>query len=232
MNNDKIISKTFIKNTIPLITFIEDIFIKPQNMFNKNTKLTYDCIVLDLDGTLVFSSKKRKNYIFDISKQYVENDELLCKKFQILDDNFEDINTDQIKSHSVKFNNVCGENIELWVYKRPGFDIFLKKCFELTNVGVWSMGQPEYVEAIVSLFPQRPSFVYNWCDCDRGNGKIFKKLDNIPFQGNIIMIDDNINALELCSRIQTYIIPEWHPRQTEDNILYDLLPFLFGSLTK
>lgn len=159
---------------------------------SKNAKPLYDCIVLDLDGTLVFASEKKKGI-----------------------------------AETIKFKDMHGNPMELWVHKRPGFDTFLKTCFESAIVGVWSMGQPGYVEAIVSLFPQKPAFVYNWCDCDRLNGKIFKRLNNIPYEGKIIMIDDKTDILEMCDRVNTFIVPEWHPRDDDDTTLYDLSGLLF-----
>ena len=159
-------------------------------------KSLYDCIVLDLDGTLVFASSKKKGI-----------------------------------AESISFKDMHGDTMMMWLHKRPGFDLFLKKCFESAIVGVWSMGQSGYVEAVVSLFPQRPAFVYNWCHCDRDfrrpNGKIFKRLRNIPHEGKIIMIDDRTDVLEMCDRVNTYIVPEWHPRDKDDTTLYDLSPVLF-----
>lgn len=155
-------------------------------------KLPYDCIVLDLDGTLVYSSKKSKG-----------------------------------PSQKIKYRDVHGDIVKFWVHKRPGFDEFLQQCFEKSKVGVWSMGQPEYVKAIVSLFPQTPIFVYSWWECDRAGGKIFKRLNNIPHVGNIIMIDDKTDILETCNRINTHIVSEWNPHQNHDTELYDLLHILF-----
>jgi hypothetical protein len=159
----------------------------------------YDCIVLDLDGTLVYASDKKKG-----------------------------------DAENITFNDMHGDPMNLWVHKRPGFDTFLRECFRSTStVGVWSMGQPGYVNAVVSLFPQQPAFVYNWCDCDRdirrSNGIIFKKLDNIPHNGKVIMIDDSKNVLETCDRINTFIVSEWHPRNTDDTVLSDLSVLLFNS---
>ena len=151
----------------------------------------YECIVLDLDGSLVCS--RDKNYG---------------------------------TGEKITFTNVYGENETTWVHKRPGFDIFLKKCFELGNVGVWSMGQPGYVNAIVKLFPEQPIFVYNWRNCDREPGRIFKKLDAIPYNGSIVMIDDKTDTLEKSSRVDVIIIPEWHPKQKKDKTLYQLIEVL------
>lgn len=163
-------------------------YIDPNQFRNRSS---YDCIVFDLDGTLVFSSQK-------------------CKGI----------------AQRISFKDMHGDDMELWIHKRPGFDEILNKCFESMIVGVWSMGQPGYVEAVISLFPQKPAFVYNWCDCDRAKGKIFKRLENIPHRGNILMVDDKIDVLETCERVDTHIVPEWYPRNHGDKTLYDLANLL------
>lgn len=122
----------------------------------------------------------------------------------------------------IVFKDIHGDDESLWVHKRPGFDIFLKRCFEIGDVGVWSMGQPNYVEAIIKLFPQRPKFVYNFRDCDRESGKIIKCLDNIPHTGKIVMVDDQIGRLKCCERVDTIIVSEWRPHKVHDNTLYKL----------
>jgi hypothetical protein len=144
----------------------------------------YDCIVLDLDGTLVDSTyKNRGNGIL------------------------------------IKYSDYSGDPDTIWVHKRPGFDNFLEICFKLFTVGVWSMGQPSYVEAIVKLFPQPPAFIYNWTHCDRDSNRVYKRLKEIPYDGNILMIDDKADILELCDRVDTLIVPEWNPRCADDTIL-------------
>jgi TFIIF-interacting CTD phosphatase-like protein len=154
---------------------------------------SYDCIVLDLDGTLVYTSEDKEGDAIDIS-----------------------------------FNDYHGDTIKMWVHKRPGVDEFLRECFNHVKVGVWSMGQSGYVNAVVKeLFPETPIFVYNWWDCDRKDGKIFKRLNNIPYNGNILMIDDKTDILEMCERINTFIVPEWQADEYEDTVLYDLVYLLF-----
>ncbi len=159
-------------------------------------KCIYDCIVFDLDGTLLSSSERSNK-----------------------------------DTHKISFNDMHGDIMELFVHKRPGFDELLKKCFEISKVGIWSMGQQGYVEAVIGLFPQRPIFVYNWRDCDRNSKRpksiIFKKLDNIPYIGNIIMIDDKYDVLEPSPRINTHIVSEWDPEDKDDKVLYDLMSTLF-----
>lgn len=148
----------------------------------------YDCIVLDLDGTLVVSSHKNRGN--GILTTYTD----------------------------------CDGSIDtIWIHKRPGLDLFLEQCFKLYTVGVWSMGQPEYVNAVVSLFPQPPAFIYNWTHCDRDPHRVFKRLDQIPHSGTILMIDDKADILEISDRVDTLIVPEWVPRCSDDNILLDLI---------
>lgn len=152
----------------------------------------YDCIVLDLDGTLVYSAKRPKG-----------------------------------NAEKIEFPDMHGDPMTLWVHKRPGFDAFLTECFKRFTVGVWSMGQPGYVNAVVNLFPQKPAFVYNWCNCDRNKGKIFKRLSNIPHSGKVVMVEDEQSKLELCERVETIILPEWDPQYVHDQALYNLGAQLF-----
>ncbi|CAH6420863.1 NLI interacting factor phosphatase [uncultured virus] len=168
--------------------------IPPFNLADSSNPDTirYDCVVLDLDGSLVYSSDENEG-------------DGLC----------------------IKYIDSDGEPSEIWVHKRPGFDEFLVKCFEKATVGVWSMGQPGYVEAVVALFPQRPLFVYNWCNCDRSPGRIFKRLNNIPYIGNIVMVDDCPDILEESERVDTLIIPEWSPDELDDRALYEIMCKLF-----
>ena len=162
-----------------------------MELLNMNKR--YDCVVLDLDGSLICSCGK--NYG---------------------------------TGERITFINSYGEEESMWIHKRPGFDMFLEKCFEHSVVGVWSMGQPGYVEEIVKLFPQKPKFVYNWCNCDREPGRIFKRLDNIPCDGSIVMIDDKRDILQESDRVEIIIIPEWHPRNVTDNTLYSLISKLYN----
>ena len=118
---------------------------------------------------------------------------------------------------------------EYWAHKRPGFDIFLKTCFKFSKVGVWSAGKKEYVDAIVELFPEKPLFVYNRDNCPLENGIRVKKLDNIPYRGSIVMIDDRSDVLKKTDRVDTIVIPPWHPTLSSDSVLYNLFPLLFDN---
>jgi len=158
----------------------------------------YECIVLDLDGSLIHAS----------------------------DENFGD-------GIEISFINSMGEKENTWVHKRPGLDKFLETCFEHSVVGVWSRGKAGYVEGVVGLFPEKPMFIYNRDNCSGGNGNGKKKLKKIPYRGSIVMIDDRSDVLRKTDRVDTIIIPKWHPKQkTVDTILYNLLPLLFSEEEK
>ncbi len=149
----------------------------------------YDCVVLDIDQTLVYTTMEN----------YTER----CIKMDIL--------------------GMHGENMEVFVQKRPGLDKFLNHCFEHCKVGVWSAGQPSYVESIVNtFFPQTPIFVYNWCHCNRDSKRlgsmVFKKLEHIPYVGKILMIDDRMTVLDVCDRVDTYIITPWEPYSDDEDM--------------
>lgn len=158
------------------------------NINNLNI-INYDMIVLDLDGTLIYSSNKNKG-----------------------------------QGIQIKFKNVYKQEDILWVHLRPGFYDFLEFLYQhKCKIGIWSMGQPGYVEAITKLFPYPPHFIYNWCNCDRSNCKIFKDLNKIPHNGKILMIDDKQDILKISERVNTYIIPEWKPKNINDNYLYQII---------
>lgn len=175
---------------------VSEVIIRP--ILNRK-ELRYNCIVFDLDETLVYASKNKKGP----------------------------------SAKRIIFNDRHGDKMSLWIHKRPGFDTILQESFKYVTVGVWSMGQEGYVDAVVSLFPQPPSFVYNWCHCDRDyrrpEGKIFKRLSNIPYDGRILMIEDNPENLETCDTVSVHIVSKWHPRDTEDTTLFDLSHRLFYS---
>lgn len=164
-----------------------------------NPMKIYKYLILDLDGSLIYTSKNDKG-----------------SGVQII----------YIDSH--------GDQSSSWVHKRPGFDLFLQLCFENCVVGVWSMGQPNYVDAVLKLFPQIPIFTYNWCHCDRKTGgRVYKSLDTVPFhkitEDPILMIDDNPSLIESTSNIDIYKIPEWHPSNKSDNALFELSQLLFPT---
>ena len=124
----------------------------------------------------------------------------------------------------VEYKSMIGEKEKIWINKRPGFEKILEKCFEIGTVGVWSMGQPGYVESVVKLFPKKPDFIYNWTNCDRDGSHIYKNLDMIPNNGKILMIDDSPHKLAFSNpNIHVLPIARWRKFSPEDQHLFDIL---------
>ena len=89
---------------------------------------------------------------------------------------------------------------EAWVMPRPHLSEFLNYCFEHYHVGIWSIGQPSYVSAVVKyLFTDyEPIFIYNFTNCERNfkDGIRFTKpLSKSPAKGGII-IEDNLDVVD------------------------------------
>ncbi len=82
---------------------------------------------------------------------------------------------------------------EAWVMTRPHLSELLNYCFNNYRVGVWSIGQPGYVEVITKyLFgDHKPEFVYNFTHCPREYNPIrfSKPLSESPAIGGIIIED-------------------------------------------
>ncbi|GAG20380.1 unnamed protein product, partial [marine sediment metagenome] len=137
------------------------------------------------------------------------------------DDEYNDLGED-IKKYFSKITYKPFENKDItsdaWVMKRPYLDDFLDYIFEHFNVGVWSIGQPGYVNEIVKylLFDQghQPAFIYNFTNCHRCYDPIrfTKPLNKCPSKGYGIIIEDQLDVI---SEGDEYIlIPEF-------DIIYD-----------
>ena len=91
---------------------------------------------------------------------------------------------------------------------RPYLDKFMEFIFQHFNVGVWSIGQPGYVNSMVDhLFKSKgyqPLFVNNFTHCRRCYDPISftKPLEESPCKSGLI-IDDN---LDVVSEGDDYII--------------------------
>ena len=121
-------------------------------------------LVFDLDETLV-AHVKRKRSDFTIN-------------FPAWDSN-DDKDVDKVMKH---------------IKIRPGTKELLAYCTEKYQIGIWSMGQPNYVNAIVEkLFPDiKPLFVFNWTNCYRDSCHIYKRLEWCPTPlAETYIIDDN-----------------------------------------
>ena len=89
---------------------------------------------------------------------------------------------------------------DAWVMSRPYLKVFLDYCFEHYRVGVWSIGQPGYVNAIVKhLFEgYEPEFVYNFTNCHRESNPVrfLKRLSDSPAMDGLI-IEDSIEVIDI-----------------------------------
>jgi hypothetical protein len=131
---------------------------------------------------------------------------------------------------SVKFNDVYqvtffseieNKTKTMWVMLRRSMIDFIKSLsFNGHQIGIWSAGQPNYVNTISNLLHEltnvKLEFVYNWTHCHRHScGKIFKPLSECPnYHSRIILIDDS------CSNVNPHhhddghmiLIPRYNPR--------------------
>jgi len=126
-------------------------------------------IVFDIDGTLSTTiDHDEYNSLTESDKEYFSS--IQYKQFE---------NRDIIK--------------EAWVMPRPHLKELLNFCFEHFRVGVWSVGQPGYVDSIVQhLFKDNgPEFIYNFTHCSREYNpiRIYKPLLNSPAKGGYIIED-------------------------------------------
>lgn len=134
-----------------------------------------------------------------------------------------------VPSIKVNFWSVeANENRIVWVVKRPGLDQFLDYLLSNHNVGVWSAGQPPYVEAIVAaIFPKRPDFVHNWTHCYRNKGKIYKPLDKamVKIVGPYLLIEDKVENAQEDDLANTIIVAPFYHREldaADDKTLFTL----------
>lgn len=178
---------------------------------DKNSKLNRDVvppdkipllnIVLDLDHTLVH-----------VVEAPIINKSTVCTPIKV---NFQSLSSNQDQ--------------EMYVYLRPGIEEFLQFVTEHYNVGIWSVGQPDYVATIAKLLKlgtqYRVNFIYNWTNCKRKNFKISKPIQDSPFKDEpSIIIEDTI---DFCEPEDKYIIvPRFKATDINDKILYTLCDLL------
>lgn len=113
---------------------------------------------------------------------------------------------------------------------RPGAYELIGYCLEHHQVGVWSMGQPGYVAAVLPhLFPEQTlAFVYDWTHCYRDGPHIYKRLSRCPtpFETTQIIDDrqDLIYEPDHCLPVVPYY------GGADDADLYRILQLLQSSL--
>lgn len=180
--------------------------------------LTNKCIVLDIDETLVHTTDDIAAY----------------KKLKIMD-NPEHVHLrDRVYNMEIAMDD--GEIYKCWGVVRPHVYEFLEFCFSYFKiVAIWSAGQKEYVDAIVSfLFRDlpRPHIIYSFDDCEIYNKKdkiLFKPLSKLTSKSpmrnkmdlkNTMIIDDNEDTFR--ANIDNAIhIPKYKPKKTIQSITAD-----------
>ncbi len=96
----------------------------------------------------------------------------------------------------IEYESLGKKQITVWVMIRPHLKVLLEFAFKNYQVGVWSIGQPNYVNSIVQhLFFDngfKPEFVYNFTHCYRDyepHLRFYKPLSKSPAKGGILIED-------------------------------------------
>lgn len=156
--------------------------------------LTDKCIILDLDETLVHTIDNPAH--FHEMGLYKEP-----RMMPYRNDSYH-FNLDDVGNQEYPVKRGEGRQTEIAGFKRPGLHKFLEFCFSYFRiVGIWSAGQPKYVEAISDfLFKdfQDPHIIYTWNDCKTDTPIIEKPL--------IKMISLEPNLKRYMSLSNTFVI--------------------------
>lgn len=179
---------------------------------------TNKSIIFDLDLSLIHTFSKIKT--LEKLKIYSANNVHLRKRIYTID------------LHDVVDEPGTGVYSRMWGAYRPGwekFHNFCRKYFE--HVGIWSAGQPHYVDAIVDiLFPDpdfQPIVVYNWNHCHINGDNICKPLDKLFNDDKIrdilrpedtYILDDREDTFSL-NEENGILIPAYEPNPTADSIM-------------
>lgn len=117
------------------------------------------------------------------------------------------------------------ENITGYVVIRPHARTFLKTLTQKYKVGLWSIGKPDYILAVMAVLnvkvgtqdssmesqcgidcmPEDPiyvDFIYDWSHCYRDGPRVYKPLKYCPFSDDAIqkrccIIEDSIDACDI-----------------------------------
>jgi NLI interacting factor-like phosphatase len=152
---------------------------------------TNQCIVLDLDETLVHASDDMLRFH---RLKIATNPQLM----DIRDRSYAMTLDDVIERRGT------GTKTQLWSITRPYLKEFLVFCFNhFKIVAVWSAGRYKYVHATVeAIFKDiaMPHIIYTWDDCDKSSSGIFKPLEK--------MIGDETGMSNYMSLSNTYAIDD------------------------
>lgn len=154
-----------------------------ENRINrKTTKNQKPWVVFDIDGTLTMT---------------------------IDPEEYEDLDSN-LKEHFKPFYYKPFERRDIireaWVMRRPYLDKLLKFSFDNFRIGIWSIGQPGYVKAMVDLIfdGYSPEFVYDFTHCVREYNplRFYKPLSQSPAKEGHIVED----SPEVVDKKDNYIL--------------------------
>jgi hypothetical protein len=150
-------------------------------------------IVFDIDGTLSITVDPEEYWEIDASFK----------------GHFDKITYRPLEKHP--------DTKSVWVMKRPYIDCLFNYVFKHYKVGVWSMGQPDYVNTMVKhLFGSyQPDFIYNFTNCTREYNpiRLYKPLSDSPASGGYI-VDDQPNVTDPSDN--SVIVPTFDISITEE----------------
>jgi RNA polymerase II subunit A small phosphatase-like protein len=150
-----------------------------------------------------------------------------------------DLDETLIHSSYYKLVRECDIKVfDFYVYKREHLDDFLKECFDLFDVAVWSSGSDDYVPLIlkqlvndISLF----KFIWGRSKCTQkyssewlGYSNYLKNIKKVKDKGykleNIIVVDDSYEKWE--KSYGNLVLVEPYYGEPKDKELFYLIQYL------
>lgn len=174
--------------------------------------LTSNCIVLDLDLTLLSTQEDLQKF----QDLKIHTDSKLIKLRQ---------RSYYLHMDDYEYGGI-GSVYTYWGVLRPYTKDFLKFCFSYFNVvAVWSAGKRRYVEGIVDFIFEglpAPHIVFTYDDIERGDvivKPLTKMINYNEFTrknmslNNIFVLDDNVTTFGK-NKNNAIHIPEYEPKMT------------------
>lgn len=115
--------------------------------------------------------------------------------------------------------------IKRHILKRPYADMLLNNVSKKYAIALWSVGQPEYVDAVrQQVFTDLSfRFTHNWTHCRRENQRITKRLSDLPLPTvSYFMVEDNPNNVEPSDTSKALILPAFEASTRNDVCLWHL----------